>query len=160
MLGDGHGYGGLWRPRQICKNFRRAFFWLPNRDFLDVSIKEALAPRIKQVSRPVVTNRTDLTWLPAYNIPLEQRLKPLLSRFIVNSVEYVCLTGGLFLNCQVTGKIRQWFPHLKGYSCRLPRTTADSACTPHSVEINATTARRRARGWNVDLVPKSERGAS
>ena len=55
----------------------------------------------------------------------EQRLKPLLSRFIVNSVEYVCLTGGLFLNCQVTGKIRQWFPHLKGYSCRLPRTTAE-----------------------------------
>jgi hypothetical protein len=97
VSGDGHGYGGLWRPRQICKKFAKSLFWLPNRDFLDVSIKEALAPRIKEVSRPLVTNRTDLTWLPACNIPLtEQRLKPFLGRFIVNSVEYVCLTGGFF----------------------------------------------------------------
>jgi carbamoyltransferase len=43
----------------------------------------------------------------------ESRVKKHLDQWVTPSVNALCLSGGFFLNCQVTGKIRDWYPWLK-----------------------------------------------
>tara|TARA_Y100000310_G_scaffold345780_1_gene469775 strand:+ start:6491 stop:8125 length:1635 start_codon:yes stop_codon:yes gene_type:complete len=45
----------------------------------------------------------------------EELIKSLLSMAFkkVGNLEYLCLAGGVVLNCVATGKIKSWFPHIK-----------------------------------------------
>jgi carbamoyltransferase len=43
----------------------------------------------------------------------EIRVKKILDDWITQNHRVICLCGGVFLNCQVTGKIRKWYPWLE-----------------------------------------------
>lgn len=43
----------------------------------------------------------------------ERRIRDFLARHVKPAHRNLCVSGGVFLNCQATGKIREWFPWLE-----------------------------------------------
>jgi carbamoyltransferase len=50
----------------------------------------------------------------ALQVVTEERVRSFLGRHLSEGVRNLCLAGGTFLNCQITGKIHEWFPQLEG----------------------------------------------
>ena len=104
---------GFGDPVRFAEVFATPFFWLPNERMIGASLAEDLTAYLCNVRKLVCNDQDRFDIAAALQYSTEYRLKQFLRRFVANGVQNVCLTGGLFLNCQITGKIREWFPSIK-----------------------------------------------
>lgn len=104
---------GFGESQRFAKVFAEPHLWLPNEQMIGADLAEELREYLRNVRRLVRNDQDRFDIAAALQSSTERRLEQFLRRFIVGDVRNICLTGGLFLNCQVTGKIREWFPDIK-----------------------------------------------
>jgi carbamoyltransferase len=77
-------------------------------------LKEEVAAWIQQLQARVSSDQDRYDVAAAMQEATEQRVHAYLAAHIQPAHRTLCIAGGVFLNCQVTGKIRHWFPQLEG----------------------------------------------
>jgi carbamoyltransferase len=118
-----YGFGGegtlmamasLGDPQHYRKDFEEIWPWLPLPD------GDLDAPSLAHVQKFLVGLRDSLHQeqdcfdvAAALQESSEIRFRNFLARFIGPDDRDLCLAGGTVLNCQMVGKVNQWFPQLR-----------------------------------------------
>ncbi|MCB1380248.1 MAG: hypothetical protein KDK89_18050 [Alphaproteobacteria bacterium] len=71
-----------------------------------------IASWLEEARRQIVTDQDRYDVAAALQAGTEARVRAFLTQHVTRDVSRLCLSGGTFLNCQITGKIRDWFPWL------------------------------------------------
>jgi carbamoyltransferase len=93
--------------------FAEPFFWQPNAVRLDDDAGQALAQFLAQTRQRLRVEQDRYDLAAALQLATERRVERYLHRFVGPEVANLCVAGGLFLNCQLLGKLPQWFPALR-----------------------------------------------
>jgi len=69
---------------------------------------------IEQMKGNLRTEQDAFDIAAALQAVTEERVRSFLDQHLSDGVRHLCLGGGTFLNCQITGKIHEWFPQIEG----------------------------------------------
>jgi carbamoyltransferase len=98
---------------RFMKFFCEPFFWMPSVLLLDNSTVLALERFLAVAREQVRTEQDRFDMAAALQAATEHRVETHMRRFISDDVRDLCVAGGLFLNCQLLGKVQRWFPQLR-----------------------------------------------
>jgi carbamoyltransferase len=139
---------GLGDPNRFAKVFDAPFLWLPNFQFIAHTSAEELKNHLQKSRNLIRSDQDRFDMAAALQFSTEQRLRTFLEQFFRQGVENICLTGGFFLNCQVTGKIQEWFPQVKAVF--IPPAPYDGAISMGAAQVvyqrNWQGKRRHSKG--------------
>jgi carbamoyltransferase len=101
------------------KRFRRDLEqmepWTPVSDWAvdqDPAAKEAMARYLATLRESIRGEQDAFDLAASLQWVTEQKLRAFLARFVGPQHRRLCLSGGAILNCQMVGRIREWFPQL------------------------------------------------
>jgi carbamoyltransferase len=112
--GTAMAMAALGDPERFADHFRQPVVSYPEVEFLSDPLKEEVAAWIQQLQARVSSDQDRYDVAAAMQEATEQRVHAYLAAHIQPAHRRLCIAGGVFLNCQVTGKIRHWFPQLEG----------------------------------------------
>lgn len=103
----------LGNPRRFRTMFEQFPVWLPADYALSQQALNDLDAWRAALLREVKTDVDAYDVAAALQEATEIRVRDFLSQFLSGDTRNICLAGGTFLNCQLTGKISRWFPQIK-----------------------------------------------
>jgi carbamoyltransferase len=103
----------LGDPCHFTDLCREPYFWLPHDPLLDSSTAAGLWQFLNKTREQIRTDQDRYDMAAAIQSATEHRVEAYMRRFISDNVRSLCVAGGLFLNCQLLGKIHRWFPRLR-----------------------------------------------
>jgi carbamoyltransferase len=117
--GTAMAMAALGDPGRFRPLFEERWLWLPPdadgiyKTGLSAEDRAGLAAFMEKLKRAVTGDRERYDLAAALQAQTETHIRRHLERFIIpGETRHLCIAGGVFLNCQVTGKIREWFPFL------------------------------------------------
>jgi carbamoyltransferase len=120
LLGLGWGEEGtamamaaLGDPFRFMREMREPFLWLPNFATLSPADAEKAQAFLSSVRKSVSSDQDRYDLAAALQAMTEERVANWMRPFVGPEVSDLCVSGGVFLNCQLLGKIRDWFPQLR-----------------------------------------------
>jgi len=120
MLGFSWGEEGtvmamaaLGDPARFRTLFEAPFFWMPNVADLDPATAEEVNTYMSSAREQVRDQQDRYDMAAALQAATEERVAAFMRRFISEDVTNLCVAGGLFLNCQLLGKLRHFFPQIR-----------------------------------------------
>ena len=101
-------------PERFTRPLNNDLLWLSTPDHaLPEPLRSELLTYFTTLRALIRTEDDGFDIAAALQRVTEDRLRAFLSRFIGPEDRDLCLSGGFFLNCQVVGKLRDWFPQLR-----------------------------------------------
>jgi carbamoyltransferase len=101
-------------PERFSRFFQDPSADLPQDYVLDGQQRLAAERWRAGLSAAVVTEQDRFDVAAALQEVTEQRIRAHIGALLQPDDQFLCLAGGVFLNCLATGKIRDWFPQLQG----------------------------------------------
>lgn len=103
----------LGDPARFSTVFEAPFFWMPNVGDLDAATAEKVNAFMSSARDRVRDEQDRYDMAAALQAATEQRVAAFIRRFVSDDVTNLCVAGGLFLNCQLLGKLRHFFPNIR-----------------------------------------------
>jgi carbamoyltransferase len=104
----------LGDPRHYRQEFQEIWAWLPTPEGnLDPAASQGFQAFFARLRDSVRSEQDGFDIAAALQEATENRFRDFLARFIGPDDCDLCLGGGSILNCQMVGKVREWFPHLR-----------------------------------------------
>jgi carbamoyltransferase len=103
----------LGDPERFGSIFAKPLFWAPNSIRLDSHTRQSLSDLLLEVKQQIRHEQDRYDFAASLQRATEERVQAYLRRFVTPEVANLCVAGGLFLNCQLLGKLPLWFPTLK-----------------------------------------------
>ena len=103
----------LGDPSRFRILFEAPFFWMPNAADLDPATAEEMNTFMSSAREQVRDEQDRYDMAAALQAATEERVATYMRRFISEDVTNLCVAGGLFLNCQLLGKLRHFFPQIR-----------------------------------------------
>jgi carbamoyltransferase len=103
----------LGDPQRFQRMFSEPFFWMPNLIRMSESEQEATQYALARAREQICDDQDRYDFAAGLQFATETRVEQHLARLIDSDTTNLCVGGGLFLNCQLLGKIPRWFPQLK-----------------------------------------------
>lgn len=111
--GTAMAMAALGDPERFAGHFTLPVVSYPEAEFLPDSLKAEVAAWTQELQERVSTDQDRYDVAAGMQAATEQRVYAYLAAHIQPHHRRLCLAGGVFLNCQVTGKIRHWFPQFE-----------------------------------------------
>lgn len=87
--------------------------WMPMASELPKSSARSVERFVKTLTEEATSEDRQFSMASALQKQTEARIRRFLSPHLKNYSGDLCLSGGVFLNCQATGKIKTWFPSIR-----------------------------------------------
>lgn len=84
--------------------------WMPMTSELPKSLARSVERFVASVAAAAKSEESQFSLASALQKETEERVRRFLAPYLEKYSGDLCLSGGVFLNCQVTGKIKKWFP--------------------------------------------------
>ena len=112
--GTAMAMAALGDPQRFAPDFNKPVVSYPEVEFLSDPLKAEVAMWTTTLQARVSTDQDRYDVAAGMQDATERRVRAYLAAHIQPTHRNLCLAGGVFLNCQVTGKIRDWFPQIDG----------------------------------------------
>lgn len=97
-----------------CDEFvRNDLLWLPNYVELPKDLARSAQQYLGDFAAKIDSEEQKYSVAFALQKETEARVRQFLAVYLDNFTGDLCLSGGVFLNCQITGRIKQWFPGIR-----------------------------------------------
>jgi carbamoyltransferase len=87
--------------------------WVPMSSELPKPLARSLGRFLKSVAAAINSDEDKFSLAMALQRETEVRARRFLTPYLENFRGNLCLSGGVFLNCQLAGKIKSWFPGVR-----------------------------------------------
>lgn len=99
-------------PARFAAALDPAFLWLPAPALGNAAMQDGLAGQIGALRALLRTEQDRFDLAAALQAHTGHKVYAILHPLLGRDLRRLCLAGGVFLNCQVVGQIRSWFPWL------------------------------------------------
>jgi carbamoyltransferase len=111
--GTAMAMASLGDPARFRNNLEESCASVPGLFLKTQSQREMLARWAQELRGEVSTDQDRYDLAAALQATTEHRIRRFLRDHIGAAHRRLCLSGGVFQNCQIAGKIQDWFPHLE-----------------------------------------------
>ncbi len=110
-------------PARLAAKLEPPYLWSSAHRLGNPEMAAGLAAQCDALRRALRRGSDRFDLAAALQRQTEHKVYAILQRFVGPDARRLCLAGGVFLNCQVVGKIQEWFPWL--HSVFLPPAPYD-----------------------------------
>ncbi len=100
-------------PARLVAAMEPAWMWSTHHVVGSDAGKAALEGQLQALRRELKTNQDRFDLAAALQRHAEIKVRAQLSQVVTPATRALCLSGGLFLNCQIVGQVQGWFPWLE-----------------------------------------------
>jgi carbamoyltransferase len=111
--GTAMAMAALGDPARFLRRFSDPVISYPQTMFLSAGQRAEVQAWIDAMSAEISTDQDRWDAAAAMQCATENRVREFLARHVTSEHRKLCLAGGVFMNCQITGKISGWFPRLE-----------------------------------------------
>ncbi len=100
-------------PARFAARLDPPWIWFPTPSLAEPEAAASYASQIAQLRMALRTEQDRFDLAAALQQQTESKVYAHIAEQLEPDDRVLCLAGGLFLNCQITGKLQSWFPQLE-----------------------------------------------